>query len=46
MFPIIWIVYGVINDCESIGTTFEMITFVVDPFRRHLMMSENLEKKY
>ena len=30
-YPIViyWIVYGVINYCESIETIFEMITFVV-----------------
>ena len=35
MPPIViyWIVYGVINRCESIETTFEIITFVVNPFR-------------
>ena len=29
-YPIViyWIVYGVINYCESIETTFEMITFL------------------
>ena len=40
-----WIIRGVINHCESIGTNFKVFTFVVSPFRRHLMMtSENLEK--
>ncbi len=34
-----WIVYGVINNCESIGTTFEIVTFVVNLFRRHIMMT-------
>ena len=31
--------YGVTNHCESIGNTFEILTFVVNPFRRHLMMT-------
>ena len=30
-------VYGVVNPCESIEMTFEMITFAVNPFTRHLM---------
>ena len=34
-----WVVYGAINYCESIETIFEMITFVVQRFRRQLMMT-------
>ena len=47
MPPIVinWIVYGVINYCESIGTTFEIITFAVNPFRRHLMMTSAIYTK-
>ena len=29
----------VIRDCESIGTAFENLRFVVKFFRRHLMMT-------
>ena len=32
--------YGVINDCESFETTFEIIAFVVNPFRYHSMMTQ------
>ena len=41
MTPIVinWIVYGVIIHCESIGTTFGILTFAVNPFWRHLMMT-------
>ena len=29
-----WLEYGVINNCESTGTTFEIVTFVImDSFR-------------
>ena len=44
---IIWIVYGVTKNiaiCESIGTNFEVPTFVVSPFRHLKMTSENSEK--
>ena len=34
--------YGVINYCKSIGTIFEMITFVVYQFWRHLMVTPQL----
>ena len=34
-----WVVYSVPNHCESIGTTFEVLTFVVILFESHLVMT-------
>ena len=36
---IVWTVFEVINHCESIGITIEVLTFVVGLVRSHLMMT-------
>ena len=37
-----WVVYGVPNHCELIGATFEVLTFVVSPFGRPLVMTSKI----
>ena len=38
-FDLNWIVYGVINHCESIGHPFDILIFVANSYRRHLTMT-------
>ena len=42
---IIWTVYEVINNRESIGITFEVFTFVVSPLWTHFVMTSFIQFK-